>query len=614
MQFTTVDGRRRSTLPMKPKAIQDEMGEAYDEYGRMSGKLGLELPLTSSLTQNFVLQNFADPVTEVIDDSLTPMSPVLGDGTQIWKITHNGVDTHPIHFHLFDVQLLNRVGWDGAIRQPDANELGWKDTIRVSPLEDTIVALRATSPKQPFGQPDSIRPLNPAEPLGSLMGFTNIDPTTGQPLAEATVNVLTDFGWEYVWHCHILSHEEMDMMRPQRFNVDRQPAAQAFLAAVRTGPGGAPVIELNWSDATPWNGVAPRTTLGDPSNEQGFRVERALVTGGVPGDFAEVGSTIANHTSFTDDTIEAGETYQYRVISFNVAGDTASNTAEVGPSFAAPTAPSGLTGSLQEGPQVDLEWTDESSDETGFAISRSVDGGAYAPLDTLGVDAVAYSDTTVSFGSTYDYVVQAVNGVDASLLSNTARVVVSDTVAAPSELEAKVKRNTTGSTDKVTLYWVDNDTNEVAQTIERATDPAFTTGLTTYAVGTDVTGAVDTIAHGDSYFYRVKATGVLAESAWSNVASIETIPATPTSFRRTDRTRSSIRLGWNDVSDNETGYRVQRRRPGGRFVTVMETAAGATGWTNWSLVPGLRYEFRIRGFNDVGRSPWSPILSGRTLE
>ena len=420
--------------------------------------------------------------------------------------------------------------------------------------------------------------------------------------------------WEYVWHCHILSHEEMDMMRPVRFNVDRQPAAQPFLAAVRSEPGGAPVVDLTWTDATPWNGVAPRTTLGDPSNEQSFRVERALVTGGVPGDFAEIGSRPANRTGFTDDTVVVGETYQYRIIALNVTGGTASNTAEVGPSFAAPAAPSGLTGSLQVGPQVDLQWTDESLDETGFVISRSVDGGPYAPLDTLGIDVVAYSDTTVSFGSTYDYVVQAVNAADASLLSNTARVVVSDTVAAPSELEAKIKRNTTALTDTVTLYWVDNDTNEVTQTIERATDPAFTTGLTTYTVGTDVVSAVDTVEHGDTYFYRLKATSVIAESAWSNVASIETIPWTPTNFRRTDRTRSSIRLGWNDVSNNETGYQIQRRRPGGSFVTVKTTAANATGWTNWGLVPGRRYEFRIRGINDIGSSPWSPILSTRTLD
>ena len=66
------------------------------------------------------------------------MTPIESpsDGTQIWKITHNGVDTHPIHFHLFNVQVINRVGWDGTIRPPDPNELGWKETVRMNPLED----------------------------------------------------------------------------------------------------------------------------------------------------------------------------------------------------------------------------------------------------------------------------------------------------------------------------------------------------------------------------------------------------------------------------------------------------------------------------------------------
>ena len=53
------------------------------------------------------------------------------------------MDTHAIHFHLFNVQVINRVGWDGAIRPPDPNELGWKETVRMNPLEDIIVALRA---------------------------------------------------------------------------------------------------------------------------------------------------------------------------------------------------------------------------------------------------------------------------------------------------------------------------------------------------------------------------------------------------------------------------------------------------------------------------------------
>ena len=49
-------------------------------------------------------------------------------------------------------------------------------------------------------------------PIGSTGNqFTNVDPTN-QP--AAVTNALVNFGWEYVWHCHILGHEENDMMRP----------------------------------------------------------------------------------------------------------------------------------------------------------------------------------------------------------------------------------------------------------------------------------------------------------------------------------------------------------------------------------------------------------------
>ena len=142
---------------MQPKAIQ-ELFEL--DYGRMNATLGVELPFTNGINQTTIPFGYIDPPTEIIDDSVTPM-PDGSDGTQIWKITHNGVDTHPIHFHLFNVQVINRVGWDGAIRPPDANELGWKETVRMNPLEDIIVALRPIAPTLPFGLPDSVRPAGP---------------------------------------------------------------------------------------------------------------------------------------------------------------------------------------------------------------------------------------------------------------------------------------------------------------------------------------------------------------------------------------------------------------------------------------------------------------------
>ena len=57
----------------------------------------------------------------------------------------------------------------GSSASPTLNELGWKDTVRISPLEDTIVALRPVRPVAPFDLPNSVRRLNPAQPLGSSL-------------------------------------------------------------------------------------------------------------------------------------------------------------------------------------------------------------------------------------------------------------------------------------------------------------------------------------------------------------------------------------------------------------------------------------------------------------
>jgi len=290
-----------TNYPMQRKAIHDEMGATFDDFGRMSAKLGLEIPFANAANQNFVLQNYVDPVTENVDPNV-----------QIWRVTHNGVDTHPVHFHLFDVQLLNRVGWDGFIRVPDANELGWKDTIRMSPLEDTIVALRPVTPTVPFPLPNSVRPLNPAFPIGSQMGFTQIDPLTGGPLTTPTTNQMTDFGHEYVWHCHILSHEENDMMRSITF---RPPTSVPPAPALGISSSGVQNVVLAW------------TMTSDVNNApSGYLVQRR--SGG--GDFATIATiNFATVLTYTDTTVASNTAYTYRLLAFNSMGSTPSNQSDV---------------------------------------------------------------------------------------------------------------------------------------------------------------------------------------------------------------------------------------------------------------------------------------------
>ncbi len=299
MTFTPYRQASPLLVEMEPKAIIEDF---QVDFGRMNALLGVEIKHTNITNQTSIPQTYADPPTELVKLTTDPFTVPLGsasDGTQIWKITHNGVDTHAMHFHMFHVQLVNRVGWDGAVRPPDPNELGWKDTVRMNPLEDVVVALRPRTLSLPFKVPNSIRLMDPARPQGSPMGFTNVDPQ-GNPVT--VTNDYVNFGWEYVWHCHLLGHEENDMMHA--LVVANPPEAPSGLSAAIASGGRS--IALSWTD----NSVTAN----------GFRIERAT------------DNTFANPTAVTPPAYAvtytdpgpfvANQTYFYRVIALNTVGSS----------------------------------------------------------------------------------------------------------------------------------------------------------------------------------------------------------------------------------------------------------------------------------------------------
>jgi FtsP/CotA-like multicopper oxidase with cupredoxin domain len=294
-----------ASTPLQPKTIQELFTL---DYGRMNATLGVELPFTNFLTQTTIPYGYVDPPTEILKDG----------ETQLWKITHNGVDTHFIHFHLFNVQVINRVGWDGAIKPPDPNEVGWKDTVRMNPLEDVIVALHPMQQNLPWPIPNSIRPLDVTKPVGSALPneFTNVDPTN-QP---ATVtNDMTNFGDEYVWHCHILGHEENDMMRAMVLAVPPNGLASSLAAGPPVGNGNKPrSVTLTWVDKS--------------TNETAFIVQQAtsasgpwttLATVATPGTFGPgYGSSVNGTVTYTATGLSRGTTYYFQVIAVNTVGYT----------------------------------------------------------------------------------------------------------------------------------------------------------------------------------------------------------------------------------------------------------------------------------------------------
>jgi PKD repeat protein len=340
--FTTLSGAWYN-ITFQPKALHDEMGAVYDEYGRMSGMLGLEIPSGTSITQTFTPYPYASPPTDVIMTSVGEMAGAApGDGTQIWKITHNGVDSHPLHWHMYNVQLINRVGWDGFIRAPNADELGWKETLLVSPLEDTFVALRPVNVTVPFAVPDKIRALDPTMPLGKEL----TGPPGGffDPLANGITvqNHLVNLGWEYVWHCHILAHEEMDMMHSQAVSVNQPGNTPTGLRSgeVNNTATNTIAVYLAWEDnsnfETDW--IILRSNITETNWTELKRVPSYTTPQDTGGWAMAIDNSIPANTPAN---------YTYKVEAANIVGDDYVYAGSQGfPTITRNSSPSGINSSF----------------------------------------------------------------------------------------------------------------------------------------------------------------------------------------------------------------------------------------------------------------------------
>ena len=198
-----------------------------------------------------VVNNSKYNFTNLLPDCTTPICretelPAVGD-TEIWEIINITADAHPMHTHLTSFRLLERIPFtnsdrwinyyealrvangvppgggppnpyymenaDGAIggnplisssldyahaRGPEPYEEGWKDTVIAYPGEVTRIAIRWAPQDVPVGGVSVGQNLYPFNPTKLINGVG------------------------YVWHCHILDHEDNEMMRPYVVKTQRQ--------------------------------------------------------------------------------------------------------------------------------------------------------------------------------------------------------------------------------------------------------------------------------------------------------------------------------------------------------------------------------------------------------
>lgn len=186
------------------------------------------------------------------------------------------------------------------------------------------------------------------------------------------------------------------------------------------------------------------------------------------------------------------------------------------PSPTIPDAPSNLIATAVSNNRIDLSWTDNSNNETGFKIERRTESGTYIEIATVGANVTTYSDTGLSESTRYYYRVRAYNSAGYSNYSNEASSIT--LLNAPSNLTA-----TAVSSSRIDLRWTDNSGKELGFKIERRTDTTPFVEIAT--VGANSTFYSDTgLSRRTRYYYRIRAYNNDVNSAYSNEAIARTRP------------------------------------------------------------------------------------------
>lgn len=410
------------------------------------------------------------------------------------------------------------------------------------------------------------------------------------------------------------------------------------LLSVPNGPFG--------SAAAP-TGAGVNVTWYDNSwDETGFRVERRTAGG----TYATVATLGVNATSFSDTSVSVGGQYQYRIRAFSAGGDSGTTetnivTATSGGGFTGGTAGGSAT-TVPNGPwstvatatsatSARITWTSNSNNESGFRILRKTWSGNYSVVGTVGAGVTSWNDTSLSGSTTYTYQIQAYNNVGSSGLSNEGSVTTPAGGGTTTPPPTTVPGNATtvpngpwglvtsaGSANSVSLKWSAVSGNESGFRIERKTWSGNYAAVGT--VGAGVTYWTDSSVSGSTqYTYRVVAYNNVGDSSYTNESVVSTpaggggttspgpvpgnattVPNGPWSLAGS-ASGSGINLTWADNANNESGFKIERKTPGGSYSQVGTVGAGVTNWTDTAAGVGNTYTYRVKAYNNIGDSAYS---------
>ena len=383
-------------------------------------------------------------------------------------------------------------------------------------------------------------------------------------------------------------------------------------AVIATPPAPTQLIGLpsNIANATTTGGTAPaaptnltgtaQTGLGvvlkwvdNSDNEREFVVE-AMVVGTV--EWFQLGTTAPNVSTYVHTGLSSGgPQFKYRVRARNAAGASAySNDALA--QMGTESGPTNLNAVRNSAAHVLLTWQDNSIEEVGFVIERSVTGGvSWTKYAAVGQNVTSYEDVAASPSVTYTYRVWARKS---SLVAGDQMIGTYSNWATPATTSLDVPAPPGGlaavalSAGKIKLAWTDNSSNESRFELERSTDNVNWAQIQT--VSQNQTTAVDNVyaSAGTTYYYQVRASNHSGNSTYSN-ASIQLPDGDPGPKNLIAAEGVIIALSWEDHSAGEGSFRIERSLNGLTWTSIGTANAGATSFYDNQVTAGTIYHYRV---------------------